>query len=191
MGPANVQTRLCIFGGVRGAIWHEHQLVLPVQLPGAVPVQRAIERVSEVAVNIKVQLLCAKQGRILRHAIEQLEGESVAARVEGRSAIGERGAIDSIENLPHARGVLCLHRTDVVLNRVRAELELVVQRGQGGGLVDVGGSWGSEGRADDEEGCDEVWVPEGGAVNDSSAPVVSAEDDAGEAEMAGEGGDVI
>lgn len=66
-----------------------------------------------------------------------------------------------------------------------------MQGGQGGGLVDVGGSWGREGRADHEEGCDEVRVPEGGAVDDSSAPIVSAEDDAGEAEMAGESGDVI
>lgn len=66
-----------------------------------------------------------------------------------------------------------------------------MQRGQRGGLVDVGQSRRCEGGADDEEGRDQLRVPEGCAVDDRSAPVVAAQDDAREAEVAGEGGDVI
>lgn len=183
--PADVQPRLRVLGRVRGAVGHEYLLVLPVQLARAVPVQRAVERVGEVAVDVEVQLLRAEQRRVLGDAVEQLEGVAVAAGVKGRCAVGERRSVDCIQDLPHARRVLRVDGADVVLNGVRAELQLVVQRGKGGGLVDIGGSRGREGRADHEEGGDQVWLPQGSAVDDGSAPVVSAEDDAGQAEMAG------
>lgn len=80
---------------------------------------------------------------------------------------------------------------NVVLDGVGAELQLVVQGGQRGGLVDVGQTRRCEGGADDEEGRDQLRVPEGSAVDDRSAPVVAAKDDAREAEVAGEGGDII
>lgn len=188
---ADVQPRLRILGRIRGAVGHEHLLILPVQLAGAVPVERVVEGVLEVAVDVQVQLLLAQQRGILGHLVEQLERVAVAARVEGRPAAGECRPVDGVEDLAHARGVLRVGGADVVLDRVRAELQLVVQRGQRDGLVDVGGARGREGCGDDEEGRDQVWVPEGGAVDDGTAPVVSAEDDAGQAEVAGEGGDVI
>lgn len=189
--PADVQPRLGVLGLVRGAIRQEDELVLPVELPRAVPVERSVERIGQVAVDVQVELLRGQQGRVLGHPVEQLKRVPVAARVEGRAAVGKRGPVDRVEDLPHARGVLRALRADVVRDRVRAELQLVVQRWQGGGLVDVGGPRCGKGRADDEEGRDQVRLPEGGAVDDCSAPVVAAEDDARQAEVAGESGDVI
>ena len=49
---------------------------------------------------------------------------------------------------------------------------------------------GGVGGADAEDGGDQLRVVLGNAVDDGAAPVVAAQDDAGEAELGGEGGDV-
>lgn len=175
---ANVQRRLRVLRGVRRIVRHKNFLVLPVQLARAVPVQCPVEGVTHVLLYVQIHLLLAKQRCVGRHPVKLVEVEPFTAGVEGRRPVAQRHSVDAVQDLPHARGVLRVTQPDVVRYGVGAELLLVVERRHRHGLVDVGDAWSREGRAKDEEGGDQVWVIQGCAVDDCTAPVVSAEDDA-------------
>ncbi len=161
-----------------------HEVVLAI----SIPVQGAIESVPRVLVDVVVHLLVGEE-LVPAKACHLVEVDA-ALGVESDFLVRRARSVHVVQE-PADLG-LGLHGG---LDLAGREMQLVAEVGEAGLDQEAEGfvfrSWREVRRADAEDGGDEGWVVLRHAVDDGAAPVVAAEDDAREAELLGERGDVV
>lgn len=154
------------------------QLLLPVQLAGAVPVEGAAQLgrvLAHVLLDVVVHLLVADEGRGAE--LGQVVEERTLVSAEAGLALGGGAAVERSEELADALRAL---QAGLNIGTGQDQLVLEVVETAAGNDVLEGvpiGLDGKERRADAEDGLDQVGVPHGSAPDNGTTPVVATEDD--------------